>query len=76
MREMVTLEEEVLGYRGAALPDDVLARAKKDGFADRYLAALLGVAEKDIRAQRKQAGVVAGWHAVQVSGVENASYYY
>jgi len=76
MRELVTLEEEVLGYRGTALPDEVLARAKKDGFADRYLAALLGVAEKDIRAQRKKAGVVAGWHAVQVSGVENASYYY
>ena len=76
MRELVTLEEEVLGYRGKALPDDVLARAKKDGFADRYLAALLGVAEKDIREQRKRAGVVAGWHAVQVSGVENAAYYY
>ena len=76
MRELVTLEEEVLGYRGAALPDAVLARAKKDGFSDRYLAALLGVAEKDIRAQRKKAGVVAGWHAVPVSGVENACYYY
>jgi len=76
MHELVTLEEEVLTYRGKAFPDDVLARAKKDGFADRYLAALLGVAEKDIRAQRKQAGVVAGWHAVQVSGVENAAYYY
>ncbi|MBM4310273.1 MAG: carbamoyl-phosphate synthase large subunit [Deltaproteobacteria bacterium] len=76
MRELVALEQEVLSHRGKALPDELLSRAKKDGFSDRYLSALLGVTEKDIRDQRKKAGVVAGWHAVPVSGVENAAYYY
>jgi carbamoyl-phosphate synthase large subunit len=76
MRELVELEQEVLACRGGKLPDELLSRAKKDGFADRYLAALLGVAEKDIRDQRTKAGVVAGWHPVPVSGFDNAAYYY
>ena len=76
MKELVDLEEEILKYKGRTLPDDLLTRAKQDGFADRYLAKLLGVSEKSIREQRKKLGVVEGWHAVPVSGVENAAYYY
>ncbi len=76
MKELVELEEKILPYRGAKLPDELLTQAKKDGFADRYLAKLLAVPEKDIRKQRTQCGVVEGWHPVPVSGVENASYYY
>jgi carbamoyl-phosphate synthase large subunit len=76
MKELVELEEEILKYRGGMPPDDLLVRAKKDGFADRYLAQLLGVKETEIRNKRKSLGVVEGWHAVPVSGVENAAYYY
>jgi len=76
MKELVELEEEILRYRGLSLPDDLLMRAKKDGFADRYLASLLGLAEQEIRERRKGLGIVQGWHAVPVSGVENAAYYY
>ncbi|HQN19788.1 MAG TPA: carbamoyl-phosphate synthase large subunit, partial [Syntrophobacteraceae bacterium] len=76
MKELVELEEEILGYRPGVLPDEVLARAKKDGFSDRYLAQLLGVGESDIRDRRKALGVVQGWHPVPVSGVESAAYYY
>jgi carbamoyl-phosphate synthase large subunit len=76
MRELVELEEEILQYRGAQLPDDLLIQAKKDGFADRYLAQLLGIPEGDIRARRTALGVVEAWDAVPVSGVENAAYYY
>jgi carbamoyl-phosphate synthase large subunit len=76
MRELVELEEEILGYRGQPLPDELLSRAKKSGFADRYLARLLGVAEGDIRQQRKTLGLLPGFHPVHVSGVENAAYYY
>ncbi|MDZ7598389.1 MAG: carbamoyl-phosphate synthase large subunit [Desulfobacterales bacterium] len=43
MRELVVLEEEILGFKGGRLPDDLLTQAKKDGFADRYLAKLLGL---------------------------------
>ncbi len=76
MKELVELEEEILKHRGRLPPDDLLTRAKKDGFADRYLAKLLGVTEQEIRERRKSLGVVEGWHAVPVSGVEDAAYYY
>ena len=76
MKELVELEEEILKCRGSLPPDELLTQAKRDGFADRYLAQLLGVSETAIRERRKAIGVVEGWHAVPVSGVENAAYYY
>ena len=76
MRELVEREEEILAHRGAELPVELLRLAKGEGFADAYLAQLLGVSEVSIRAQRTRAGIVEGWHSVPVSGVENAAYYY
>ena len=76
MRELVEEEEIILQHRGAMLPDELLVRAKRDGFSDKYLAQLLGVKEDTIRARRKALGVVETWHKVPVSGVENAAYYY
>lgn len=76
MKELVDREEEILQYRGSALPDDLLATAKREGFADRYLAFLLDVPEEEIRRQRIRIGVVEAWEAIPVSGVDQASYYY
>ncbi|MDD8050953.1 MAG: carbamoyl-phosphate synthase large subunit, partial [Verrucomicrobiota bacterium] len=76
MRELVQLEERVLATKGGPLPDEILAEAKRDGFADRYLAKLLGGKEEAIRTQREGLGVVEGWEPVPVSGVEDAAYYY
>jgi len=76
MKELVELEEEVLAFKGKPLPDDLLRRAKKDGFADKYLAQLLGVPEKSIRGQRLSLGMKEAWEPVPVSGVENAAYYF
>lgn len=76
MKELVDLEEKMLAYAGNSLPDELLIQAKKDGFSDRYLAQILGQSESDIRAQRTKLGIVEGWEAVPVSGVENASYYF
>ena len=76
MKELVELEEQVLQYRGQAIPDDLLAQAKKDGFSDRYLAMLIDKTEADIRARRIGLGVVHGWEPVRVSGVEDAAYYF
>jgi len=76
MKELVDLEEEILKYKGKILPDELLLRAKKDGFADRYLAQILGMPEEDIRRKRIALGMVECWEPVPVSGVENASYYY
>ena len=89
MRELVQEEEEILKYKeevrskkeegksvGKILPDELLVQAKKDGFSDKYIAQLLGVAEKDVREQRKAAGCHERWFAVPVSGVEDKAYYY
>lgn len=76
MKELVDLEEKILTYKGKILPDVLLIQAKKDGFADRYLAQILGQKEEDIRKQRLSAGLCEAWDAVPVSGVENAAYYY
>ena len=76
MKELVELEQEILKYKGATLPDSLLVQAKKDGFADRYLSQILGIAETAIRERRKSLGLEEGWHPVPVSGVENAAYYY
>ena len=45
MKELVELEEKILKYKGKKLPDNLLTEAKKNGFADRYLAKLLGLSE-------------------------------
>jgi carbamoyl-phosphate synthase large subunit len=76
MKELVELEEEILKYKGKQLPDELLARAKKDGFADKYLAKLLGISEKDIRKRRMGLGISETWDFIPVSGAENARYYY
>jgi len=76
MNELVLLEEEILKYTGHLLPDKLLIQAKKDGFADRYLAKLLALPEEKIRNQRISLGVVEGWEPVPVSGVEDAAYYF
>jgi len=76
MKELVDLEERILGYSGKKLPDKLLLQAKKDGFADKYLAKLLKVAEQVIRRRRIALGVGEAWEPVPVSGVENAAYYY
>ncbi|HQG32310.1 MAG TPA: carbamoyl-phosphate synthase large subunit, partial [Deltaproteobacteria bacterium] len=76
MKELVDLEERIIACRGGDLPDGLLVQAKKDGFADRYLAKLLGLSEGEIRSRRMKLGVVHGYDKVPVSGVENAEYYY
>jgi len=76
MAELVGVEERLLEYKGKAIPDDLLVKAKKDGFSDRYLAQILKTGEDNIRQQRTKLGVVEGWEPVPVSGVENAAYYF
>ncbi len=76
MRELVSLEEEMLKTPGRLPADELLLQAKKDGFSDKYLAKILGLREKDVRRHRIALGAVEGWHAVPVSGVEDKNYYY
>jgi carbamoyl-phosphate synthase large subunit len=76
MEELVELEEKILKHKGGMCPDDLLIQAKKDGFADGYLAKILQIPEEKIRNLRTELGVVEAWEPVPVSGVENAAYYY
>ncbi|MBN1189132.1 MAG: carbamoyl-phosphate synthase large subunit [Dehalococcoidales bacterium] len=76
MKELVELEEKIIQYQDKKIPDELLVQAKKDGFADRYLAKLIGAGEQEIREQRIAAGLPEAWDYVPVSGTENACYYY
>ncbi len=76
MRELVALEEQILQCKGRDLPDALLAQAKKDGFADKYLARILGRPEPEIRARRLALGITEAWEPVPVSGAEDAAYYF
>ncbi len=76
MAELVAFEEKILKYKNKQIPDKLLIQAKKDGFADRYLARLIGNSEDKIRRQRTKLGMVEAWEPVPVSGVEDAAYYF
>ncbi|MBE9487201.1 MAG: carbamoyl-phosphate synthase large subunit [Chloroflexi bacterium] len=76
MKELVELEEQLLGHRGQLPPDELLLQAKKDGFADKYLAKILNIPELQLREKRLQLGLGEAWEAVPVSGVEDAAYYF
>ena len=75
IKQLVDLESEILAHKGSALPGGLLARAKKDGFADKYLSMLLGIPEENIRGQREALGIVQQWDVVPVSGAD-AEYFY
>ncbi|MGN0162172.1 MAG: carbamoyl-phosphate synthase large subunit, partial [Candidatus Ornithomonoglobus sp.] len=76
MQELVDEEEIIASYKGGRLPDELLEKAKKDGFSDRYIADILGVAEEEIRNTRIANGVTEAWEGVHVSGTKDAAYYY
>ena len=75
MLELVELEKEILQYKKRVLPDDLLIKAKKDGFADKYLSKLLEVPEDYIRLHRKVNNIKEEWDIIPVSGAD-AQYYY
>ena len=75
-KALVDEEEHILTFKGKVLPDDVLVQAKKDGFADKYLAKLLEVSEQSVRERREALGIVEAWEGVHVSGTQDGAYYY
>ena len=76
MKELVDEEEELLKFKGSLPSDELLTKAKKDGFSDKYLSLLLDVSEDDVRSRRISLGVNEAWEGVHVSGTENSAYYY
>jgi carbamoyl-phosphate synthase large subunit len=76
MKELVELEERILACRGKEFPDALFLQAKREGFADGYLARLTGAPEESIRERRLALGLAQAWEPVPVSGVDGAAYYY
>ncbi len=76
MKELAEEELEILTYKGGLPADELLVKAKKDGFSDKYLSILLDVPEQEIRGQRIKLGVEEAWEGVHVSGTEDSAYYY
>ncbi|MBR5047913.1 MAG: carbamoyl-phosphate synthase large subunit, partial [Eubacterium sp.] len=76
MKELVEEEEEILTYKGSLPEDQLLIRAKKDGFSDKYLSQLLEIPEQEIREKRISLGVEEAWEGVHVSGTRDSAYYF
>ncbi len=76
MKELAEEEKELLESRGGLPSDELLIKAKKDGFSDKYLSILLDISEEDIRNRRIALGVEEAWEGVHVSGTSDSAYYY
>nr|MBQ8253629.1 carbamoyl-phosphate synthase large subunit [Lachnospiraceae bacterium] len=76
MKELVEEEEALLTMKGSVPSKEVMEKAKKDGFADRYLSKLLEVSEEEIRKARLSYGITESWEPVRVSGTKDKAYYY
>lgn len=76
MKELVEEEEELLKNKGNIPEKEMMEKAKKDGFSDRYLARLLEVSEDEIRNARTGYGITEAWEPVRVSGTKDSAYYY
>ncbi|MBT9137624.1 MAG: Carbamoyl-phosphate synthase large chain [Syntrophomonadaceae bacterium] len=75
MQELVEFEKEIKKFTNKHLPQDLLIKAKEHGFSDRYLAQILSRTEKEIHTQRLNAGKIAAYEAVPVSGADAAYYF-
>ncbi|MCL2864908.1 MAG: carbamoyl-phosphate synthase large subunit [Lachnospiraceae bacterium] len=76
MSELVQ-DELALGAKKGKLPtDEVLKKAKQDGFADYYLSLVLEIPEADIRKRREEIGIMQTYESVHVSGATDNAYYY
>ncbi|MBQ7402366.1 MAG: carbamoyl-phosphate synthase large subunit [Lentisphaeria bacterium] len=76
MYELVQSELDMIAKGWNGITDAELVQAKRDGFADKYLARIFNVTEKEVRDRRRAAGAKVVFRAIPVSGVENQEYYY
>lgn len=80
MKELVEEEEALLSFAknhsGEIPGDEQFISAKKNGFADRYLAELLNLNETTIRNHRLSIGLTEAWEGVHVSSTKDSAYYY
>src|SRR5256885_800578 len=58
IQHLVEIERRLQGTRSAACPAELLAEAKRAGFADRQIGSLRGISETAARAEREAFGIV------------------
>ncbi|MEI6132051.1 MAG: carbamoyl-phosphate synthase large subunit [Bacillota bacterium] len=74
--ELVDLEKEVQKFKVTDIPVELLARAKKDGFSDKYLAKLTSGSHEEIMGLRIAKGILPGWGTVKNKVNIEEEYYY
>lgn len=75
---ILQLEKEIQAA-GRDIPDEILERAKKFGFSDAHLSKLTGWSPKEVRARRKDAGILPTFKMVDTCAAEfeaETPYYY
>ncbi|HXV77828.1 MAG TPA: carbamoyl-phosphate synthase large subunit [Candidatus Polarisedimenticolaceae bacterium] len=70
IEQLVDLEGRLRSFSLDTLPRPLLLRAKRDGFADRELARLLGCDEQRVRRRREADGVAPGFKRVDTCAAE------
>ncbi|MBF0512161.1 MAG: carbamoyl-phosphate synthase large subunit [Candidatus Omnitrophica bacterium] len=76
MAQILELEEELKAKVAATgtLEPEILRRSKEYGFSDAQLGEILNKSEKDVRAMRKEAGIVATFKLVDTCAAEFEAY--
>ncbi len=73
--EIVEMEDKLRGLGTLAAVDDAtLRKAKQFGFSDRQIGTILHMTEMDVRADRKQRGIVATFKSVDTCAAEFEAY--
>ncbi|MFW6280736.1 MAG: carbamoyl-phosphate synthase large subunit [Halanaerobium sp.] len=75
IKMLVDLEAELSSYKDKDLSDELLIKAKENGFSDKYLSQILNIEESIIRDRRLAAGKPGDFDLVPVSGAEGEYYY-
>ncbi|MGD9856341.1 MAG: carbamoyl-phosphate synthase large subunit [Planctomycetaceae bacterium] len=75
LRDLVQVEDEIRTYDYLAnVPDELLRRAKRNGYSDRQLARWWRSTEMDLREHRKARGIVATFKQVDTCAAEFEAY--
>jgi len=80
IREIVDMEEELRAFPRGEIPReserfrDLLRKAKGNGFSDPQLASLWGITPDDVRAMRKDAGILPTYYLVDTCAAEFEAY--
>jgi carbamoyl-phosphate synthase large subunit len=71
IKDIIAMEPKLAAHQGKKLADAALMRqAKEYGYSDRYLGALMGVSELDVRRHRKSQGIEPVYKMVDTCGAE------